>query len=263
MAREEKITEMPGLAVASAEAAESNEIEIDLFELLFRIQENIKYIIMAAIAGFFVMALYSYLIAIPKFESTSKIYVLKPNDSAVNLSDLQIGTYLTSDYQEVFKTWEVHERVIQNLTLNYTYEDLESMLAISNPSDTRILAITVTANDPDEAALIANEYAEVARDYIKEIMSTEKPNILSVALPTLVPVSPQKARNMIIGILLGAIIAIGIISVRFLLDDKIKSTDDIMKYTGMPTLSVVPLLNEENLLRMQKLNAASQKRDRR
>jgi hypothetical protein len=26
-----------------------------------------------------------------------------------------------------------------------------------------------------------------------------------------------------------------------MLDDKIKSTDDIMKYTGLPTLSVVPV----------------------
>ena len=81
-------------------------------------------------------------------------------DSAINLSDLQIGSYLTSDYQEVFKTWEVHEQVLQNLGLDYEYEQLENMLSITNPADTRVLYITVNSDDPEEATAMANEYAD-------------------------------------------------------------------------------------------------------
>ena len=56
--------------------------------------------------------------------------------------DLQIGAYLTSDYTEVFKTWEVHEMVIEDLQLPYSYEQMQSLITVSNPEDTRILNTT-------------------------------------------------------------------------------------------------------------------------
>ena len=77
--------------------------------------------------------LISLFILTPKYEATAKLYVMSRTDSAVNISDLQIGSYLTSDYQEVFKTWEVHEQVLQNLGLDYDYEQLEEMLTVTNP----------------------------------------------------------------------------------------------------------------------------------
>lgn len=55
------------------------------------------------------------------------------------MADLQLGTALTSDYQEVFKTWEVHEMVIEELGLPYSYKEMQSMLTVSNPEDTRVL----------------------------------------------------------------------------------------------------------------------------
>ena len=47
--------------------------------------------------------------------------------------------------------WEVHEKVISNLDLDYTYTDMASMLSVTNTSDTRMLDITVTNPDPEEA----------------------------------------------------------------------------------------------------------------
>lgn len=249
------------VAVIAPEIREEAETEIDLIELFYRLLENAKYIVLAAILGALLMGVYSFVFATPKYESTAKLYVLTSNDSVVNLSDLQIGTYLTSDYQEVFKTWEVHERVLQNLNLDYTYEQMQSKLSISNPSNTRILYITASSSSPAEATMIANEYAEVARQYISETMSTEIPNLLSVALEPITPVSPQKTRNVLLGLVLGAVVAAGIIVVLFIMDDKIKTSDDIMKYTGIPTLAVVPLMDEENLRKIQKANSKAQRRN--
>lgn len=229
--------------------ADDGEISIDLMELFYRLLENARYIIATTVLAIILAAIYTFMLVTPMFESTAKLYVLNSNDSALNLSDLQIGTYLASDYQEVFKTWEVNEQVIQNLGLDYTYDELEDMVSVTNPSNTRILYITVKSSDPMEATLIANEFAKVVRDYIYNVMDTEKPNILSDALKPTVPVSPNKTMNLLIGALLGAFIAIGVITVRFILDDKIKSSDDILRFTGMPTLAVVPVLNGEEKTR--------------
>lgn len=232
-----------GSADVGREGMPEAETEIDLLELFYRLIENLKFIILAAVIGTIAAGAYTFFLVTPMYEATSKLYVMNSGDSAINLSDLQIGSYLASDYQEVFKTWEVHEMVIQNLALDYSYQKMQSMVSVSNPTDTRILYITVKSNDPQEAMAIANEYASVAKKYISSIMSTEEPNILSVALAPTAPVSPSKTRNLLLGFILGAMLAIGIITVRFIMDDRIKSVDDLQKYVNIPMLAVVPMLN--------------------
>ena len=99
---------------------EDSEETIDLIELLYRLLANWKLIAGSAIAVAIVAALVTLLLIMtPKYEATSTIYVLSRSDSAINMSDLQIGTALTSDYIKVFDMWEVHEGVISNLNLPY------------------------------------------------------------------------------------------------------------------------------------------------
>ena len=229
--------------VAEVNGNATGEMEIDLVELLFRLVENLKYIIGAAILCGLLAGVYVYFIAKPVYETTAKLYVMSNGDSAINLADLQIGSYLTNDYQEVFKTWEVHEMVIQNLNLPFTYSTLASMVTITNPTDTRILYITVRSGDPQQATDIANEYATVVKKYISQTMATEEPNILSVALKPSNPISPTKTRDIILGLIIGALLASAVIVVRFLTDDRIKSPDDLQKYLGFETLAIIPSLN--------------------
>ena len=162
------------------------------------------------------------------------------------MSDLQIGTALTSDYIKVFKMWEVHEEVISNLDLPYTYGQMRSMLSVVNENDTRMLDITITSPSPSEAAAIANEYAKVASQYIADTMATDKPNIMSIALVPANPVSPNKTKNIMMGIILGLLLGTGIVVLRMITNDTYKTAEDIRRYTGLVTLAVVPIENEND-----------------
>lgn len=224
-------------------AEDSDELDIDLVELGYEILDKIKYIILSAILGVLLAGVYTFQIAIPQYQAVAKLYVLNSNDSVVNLSDLQLGNYLASDYTELFKTWEVKEMVRRNLGLSYTYEELERKIEVSNPTNTRILCITATSADPQEAVALANEYATVVSDYVSRVMAAERPNVLSEAILPDQPVSPSKAKNLIIGMLIGLVFSIGVISLRFLMDDSIKSVDDVEKHIGLPVLAIVPTLN--------------------
>ena len=130
------------------------------------------------------------------YKATATIYVVSRNDSVLNFSDLQVGSELTSDYIKVFEMWEVHEKVISALNLDYTYSEMASMLSVTNTADTRMLDITVTDSDPEEAAAIANEYAEVGTKYISEKMKTDEPTLMSSARVPANPFSPSKAKNI-------------------------------------------------------------------
>ncbi len=249
--------------VIENEPEQDGEIEIDLVELFYYLLERVGYIIAAALFGAVIMLVLSVFVITPKYEATAMLYVVNSSDSAINLSDLQIGSYLTSDYQEVFTTWEVKEQVLQNLGLDYSYEELESMIEVSNPSDTRILHVTVTSEDPAEATAIANEYAKVAQRYIKETMSSDEPNIFSTALEPLEQVSPRKLLNTVLGFAAGLFLMTGVFVVRFLTDDKIKTSDDITKYIGVPTLAVIPNLDkDEGQLRKKKSKGRVKRREK-
>lgn len=219
---------------------EKNESEIDLVELFYRLVEKAKYIIACALLGAVAMGAYTFFCVTPMYTATSKLYVLNSNGAAISLSDLQVGSSLASDYMEVFKNWHVHEMVIQRLGVNYSYKQLSNMVSVSNPTDTRILYITVTDADPNEAKLIADTYAQVAKEFIATTMDTEEPNLFEEALLPTSPSSPSKTKNIMLGFLLGLVIAAGVITVKFLMDDKIHSAEDIEKYVGLPTLGVMP-----------------------
>lgn len=214
---------------------------IDLVELMYRLLASWKLIACMALAFALAACLITACLITPMYEATSTIYVLSRRDTAINMSDLQIGSALTSDYIQVFKMWEVHEEVISNLNLPYTYDQMEDMLSVVNASGTRMLDITITSPSAQEAAEIANEYAKVASQYIAETMSIDQPNIMSVALVPANPVSPSLTKNVVLGFILGFVLAAAIVVVRMLVDDKYKTTDDIRKYTGMVTLAVIPL----------------------
>lgn len=230
------------MSVSSTGASASG--TIDLVELMYRLLGRWKLIVCLALLFALIAGIYTVYFVTPMYQATSTIYVLSRSDSAINMADLQIGTALTSDYIKVFKMWEVHEEVISNLNLPYTYTEMRSMLSVVNDADTRMLDITFTSPSADEAAAAANEYAKVASQYIADTMSTDKPNMMSVALIPSNPVSPNKTKNIMLGFILGVVLACGIVTVQMIMDDKYKTAEDIRRYTGLVTLAVVPIEDE-------------------
>lgn len=211
----------------------------ELLELFYLVLSRFKYILLAAVLTAILFGVYAFYIVQPVYSSTAKLYIMGQNSSSI-LADLQIGSYLTMDYQEVFKTWEVHEMVRKQLNLSYTYKEMQSMLTVSNPSDTRVLYITVKNKDPQEATDIANAYAESAKKFILETMDSEEPSTFSLALVPGSATGRSRTIYIVIGLFLGTFAAIGIIVLKALLDNRPKTPDDIAKSADIPTLAIVP-----------------------
>lgn len=222
-------------------------MEIDILEMAYELLDKVKYIVAAAVLGAALMFVYSFYVATPVYEASSMLYILNAsNGSLVNLSDLQIGNYLAADYIELVDIREVNEQVLDKLQLSYDAETIRKMVTVENPSSTRFLKITSKSSDPEEAMQIANGYAQVISSYIATAMDTQKPNIVSEAIVPTSPVSPSKGKNIILGFLIGAFLAAAIVVVRFLMDNSIKSVEDVEKHIGLPVLAVVPLMDAKS-----------------
>lgn len=229
--------------INSAQTAENidNELTIDLKDVMIHLLAKWKMILSIALLLATVAGIYTVAFVTPMYRATSTIYVLSRKDSAINMSDLQLGSALTNDYIKVFDMWEVHEQVITNLNLPYNYAQMRNMIKVENVPSTRMLDISVTNPSSKEAAIIANEYANVVCDYIADTMATDKPNIMSVALEPSKPVSPNVTKNVVLGFILGFILSAGLVIIRTVMDDRYKTAEDIRKYTGLNTLAVVPI----------------------
>ena len=83
---------------------------IDWISVLFRLLEKIHWIVLAALAGALLAWFYATGIVTPVYQATSKIFIAG-SDTTLSISDLQLGSTLAVDYQEVLKIWHVHELV--------------------------------------------------------------------------------------------------------------------------------------------------------
>ena len=226
--------------VISQHQVEQEETTIDLAELFYRLLDKAKFIIVAALLGAIIAFCVTKFFMTPMYQASAKLYVLNSSGTSLNLSQIQLSSSLASDYVQVFDNWHVHEMVKRRLNLDYTYAQMGKMISVENPTNTRILKVTVQSDDPQEAADMALTYVQVAREFIAVKMDTEQPNIFEEALLPSGPSSPNKSKNVIMGFMIGLILSCGVIVAQFLMDDRLRSADDIEKYVQLPTLGIMP-----------------------
>lgn len=229
----------------------SDEIEIDLGEVLMLMLHNLWIIVLCAIIGGIICFCISKFAITPLYESSTQVYILNEKDSntALTSSDLQLGSQLTKDYAELIKSRSVLEKVIENLQLNETYGSLLERVAVSNTADTRILKITATDPEPLWAQSIADEIRNVASDHIINVMGIEAVNVVDYANLPILPASPSIKKWTAIGVLVGAFLCMVVILIRFLLDDTVKTSEDVEKFLNMSTLAMVPMMDAEEAVK--------------
>ena len=220
----------------------NEEIEIKLGEIFAVLLHKIWIIILATVVCGAVAFLYSFFIITPQYESTTKVYILnKQSGSSVTYSDVQLSSTLSKDYEQLVTSRYVIEGVISKLNLDDTYEELAARVSASKTDETRIIEITVTDPDPEQAQKIANAVRDLAAQHITQVMDIEAVNVVDNANLPDSPVSPSVPKWTLIGVAIGMIISIAVIVIQHLLDDSIKSSEDIEKYLGISTLAIIPM----------------------
>ena len=214
---------------------------INLLDLCTHLLRHWWKIILSAILVGVIFLAWTLFMITPLYSSTSILYVVSASTSITSLSDLQIGSYLTTDYIEVVSGRPVLDQVIENLGLDMEYDELYGKVTLTNPDDSRLLEITVVDPDPELAKEIADEIAEVSSLYIAEKMDQEEPTIIQYGYVADEKTSPSYRKNTMMGGILGAVIAIVILCISYLLNDTIMSPEDLEKRVGLNVLASLPM----------------------
>lgn len=231
------------------------EYEIDLKEIAIVILDRIWIVISVGIACALLAGIITKVFITPMYTSTTKLYVINKQNSENNITytDLQTGNLLTNDYIIQVKGTKVLSQVISELNLTDTEDELASRITVSNPENSRFIVISVSDKDPVVAQQIASCVAEVSSDVVKEVMDLEKVNVAEEANLPLEKSSPNLKKNVLLGGAAGVFVSLLLIVVFYLLNDRIRTPEDVKRYLGLNTLGQIPVLeNSGNTKRKQR-----------
>ena len=151
------------------------------------------------------------------------------------------------------------ETVIEECSLEDDYEQLLARVSVENAADTRIVYITVKDPSPIRAQEIADSIREIASEHIKEVTDVEAVNVVDTANLPENPSEPSVKKWTLLGAALGLVLCAAVIVVRYMLDDTIKSAEDVENYLGLSTLALIPLLQGESGEKKKKKKAGEKK----
>lgn len=221
------------------------EDEIDLLDLLLYLKKKLWIIILSflvcAAAGF----AFTYFFIDTEYTATTRMYVLnRSSESNVAYSDFQVSNQLMEDYKVLITGENVTKEVIRQLGLDMSASQLSKKISVTAKDNTRVLQINVTDTDPQRAAEIANCVREISGEQIQQIMDVDAVNLVYAADVPQSPSGPNVMKNTILAALVGLVAAVGIFVVIYLIDDTIRTEEDVERYLGLSTLGVIPMSPE-------------------
>jgi capsular exopolysaccharide synthesis family protein len=149
---------------------------------------------------------------------------------------------LVKTYRELLLKRPVLEAVIADLALETTPEKLAETMAVREVRDTQILVLSAQDSDPRRAAAIANGAVAAFNRQAPDLLANPfaagrgELNVVEVAAPPAEPLGAGPLRNIVIGALIGMLLASGVVFAAEQFRTSVRSARDIAELTGLPTI---------------------------
>lgn len=230
----------------------TNELfEIDIFKLLKVFWRKALVIILVAVIFASASFAYTLFYISPSYDASASFYV---NNSSLSVggtkltisnSELTASSALVNTYIFILQSRTTLEDVIAKADLPFGYQTLSGMITITPVEDTAAFTVRVRSSSPTRSEQIANTIAEVLPQRISEIVDGSSVRIVDYAIVPSHRSAPSYFRNTIYGLLAGAVLAMGIIAVRFMINEQndtvIHSSDELRQlYPDIKVLALIP-----------------------
>ena len=225
--------------------------EIDLREL-FNIFWSKKLQIFLVIFIFMIIgAVYSIGLKMPLYSSSTSLVLAmadtnekkKDSEEAITATDITLNSKLVSTYSELIKSKKVLRQVVSNLQIDENVDVLKNKIKVSSVQDTEVIKITVTHANPTYAAKIANEITKVFSKEVNELYKINNVYIVDEAEVQNSPSNINHIKDIILFAMVGLVISSAYVFVLNMLDNTIKSSEDIENQFNIPVLVTIPLID--------------------
>ena len=179
---------------------------------------------------------------VPKYNSVATLYILQQNQTKPDMDyeDFNLALKIVNDCTHLIKSHSVLDTVIKELGLDISYGTLYDSVKITNPTETRILEVTVESDSPQKAKEIVDKICVVGTEKITEAMGFEQVHFFERGILNHTPCNRTSVLvYMIIG-LIAATLTYSVFLVCYILDDKIHTDEDIKNYLNLSILGDIP-----------------------
>lgn len=229
---------------------EGNDVElvVDTRALLAALLKRAWLILLVGVVSGAIALFYTVFFVTPKYSSRVMLYVNNTTEIgnvSISAADLSASQSLIDTYIVILKNRTTMEMVAERSGVDYTYSQLLSMVSTGEYDGTEVFYVTVTCEDPTEAAAIANVISGVLRERIEDIVDGSSMRIVDSAVPNPSKVSPNVSGSVMIAFLIGCAAVCLILVLYVIFDDTIRTEEHITASYDIPILARIPDLNSD------------------
>lgn len=216
---------------------------IDLWAVAKVLFDN-KWIIsiVSVVMGVLAFAWVTFLVQ-PQYQSSITMYVnnraSKDAVTTMSQADLNASVHLVDTYSAIITNSSVLKDVMEEAGVELEAEVLKRKMDVRSVNNTEVFEVLVTNTDPQTAAALADAVAKIAPKRIGDIVEGSSIKVISNAEVPTKPISPNRMKTTLMGVMLGFLLSAGLAVVCFLLDTTVKSEEDLARW-NYPILCVIP-----------------------
>ena len=219
--------------------------EINLKEVYTYFKFRILWILIAIVAIVVIGNIYTIITRVPMYQSNTTLVLVGESKKGYSQSDSVLNQNLIGTYSQIITSRTVLSQVIDNLKLKTTTESLSKNITTSSVEDTEIIKITVNSSKRKEAAKIADEVATVFSKEVQDIYNLENVTIIDKAEVATSPYNINYVKDNIIYLMIGIVLAFGVVFVMYYFDTTIKSSETVEEKLGLTVIGIVPKESKE------------------
>ncbi len=224
--------------------AEAKELEINILPLLKELVKKLWLIVLVGlIVGGAVFAGAKVLIK-PSYRSGFTAYVnnkqSKQTTDYLTSSDVTAAKQLVLTYQSILKSNSILTAAAESIGVDMSYESLAKRVSTEIKDETEIIAVYVVDTDPQFAYDYAQAIEKTAPVYMSQIVEGSSMKIIDIPEYSDKRYKPSYLRYGIIGFLIGALIVVVFLIIRYFMDDTVKGEGEVEDKFDLPILGVIP-----------------------
>ena len=220
-----------------------NEETIDLNELFRTIFKHIKLIVFLFLlftcGGFFGTKL---LIA-PTYTASTSIYLTPQisDSGSLDYNSQMANSKLVTNAVNLLTQNNIMSEVAKDVGLE-SAEKVKDVVSVTNESNTEIITISATTTDPKLSKDIANDTVSTFVRTMQKNLNVSNIEVVDKAKLSYAPSGPNVKKNTMIAGVIGLVIGVSYASLKFLLDNRLRTKEEAEKYLGIPVFCEIPEL---------------------
>lgn len=178
----------------------------------------------------------------PVYEATTTVLTLsKSSAPVITYDNIMVGRQFEQDYRDILLSGKVISKAQASLeSQGIKADNLAGMINLNTETNSSILKITAASEDPQDAVSISREVSKAFIETVNEITKLNIVGILDEPKAPAVPLQNSNAKQVLIGIFTGLVIAFVITYITELFDNIVRSAQDVEYNLKLPVLAQIP-----------------------